>query len=52
MATEEEIRSIQELFKLYNLQYINDIVLSVLELIYYVLQIVAAVSDGSSISKD
>ncbi len=52
MATEEEIRSIQELFKLYNLQYINDIVLSVLELVYYVLQIVAAVSDGSSISKD
>ena len=39
IITEEELSGLQELFRLYNIQYINDIVLSVLELIYRVLQI-------------
>lgn len=50
MATEEEISQIRKLFKLYNIQYINDIILSALELLYYVLQIIASVNnEGSSI---
>lgn len=48
MATEEEIEDIKKLFKLYNIQYVNDIILSALELLYYVLQFAAAVSDSSS----
>ena len=32
--TEEELASLKELFHLYNVQYINDIILSTLELIY------------------
>jgi len=50
MATEEEITLMKELFRLYNIQYINDIILSALELIYRVLQIVASVQSGSSAS--
>lgn len=42
MITAEELEGLQELFRLYNIQYINDIILSSLELIYTVLQIVAA----------
>ena len=49
MATEDEIDAMHELFRLYNIQYINDIILSMLEILYYVLRIVAAVqgSNGS-----
>ena len=39
MATEEELADLKELFHLYNIQYINDIILACLELIYTVLQI-------------
>ena len=42
-VTEEELSALKELFRLYNIQYINDIILSSLELIYKVLQIVYAI---------
>ena len=42
-VTEEELSALKELFRLYNIQYINDIILSSLELIYRVLQIVYAI---------
>ncbi len=50
LATEAELKDIKSLFKLYNIQYVNDIILSFLELVYRVLQIIAAVqsSDLSS----
>ena len=41
MATEDEIDAMHKLFGLYNVQYILDIVISFLEVVYYVLQIVA-----------
>ncbi len=46
LATEEELADIKSLFKLYNVQYVNDIMLSFLELIYRVLQIIAAIQDN------
>ena len=48
MATEEELEDLKELFHLYNVQYINDIILACLELIYTLLQIALAVSKGDS----
>ena len=42
MATDEEIAMLRKLFRLYNIEYINNMVLSMLEIIYYVLQIVAS----------
>ena len=50
LATEEEIGMMKELFRLYNIEYVNDIILSALELLYRVLQIVAAVQGNSSSS--
>ena len=38
-----ELSSIRELFHLYNIQYINDIILSMLELLYRVLEIAIAI---------
>jgi Zn-dependent membrane protease YugP len=38
-VTAEELASLKELFKLYNIQYVNDIILSSLELIYSILEI-------------
>ncbi len=42
MATEDEIADMHKLFRLYNVQYILDIVISFLEVVYYALQIVAS----------
>lgn len=42
MITEEELACLKELFHLYNVQYVNDIILSSLELIYTVLEIAVA----------
>ena len=42
--TEEELSGLKELFHLYNIQYVNDIILSSLELLYTVLEIALAVS--------
>ena len=41
--TEDELSALKELFHLYNIQYINDIILSSLELIYTILEIAIAV---------
>ena len=43
LATEEELEDLKALFHLYNIQYINDIILASLELIYTVLRIALAV---------
>ncbi len=51
MATEEEIADLHELFKLYNIEYINDIILSMLEILYYVLRIAAA-ANGNKVSSN
>ena len=42
-ASSEELFAIKELFRLYNIQYVNDIILSSLELLYTVLEIAIAV---------
>lgn len=47
-ADENEIADIKRLFRLYNIEYINDIILSMLELIYYVLQFISLLSGDSS----
>lgn len=48
LITEEESANLQKLFHLYNVQYVNDIILSVLELIYNVLQIIAMFKGDSN----
>ena len=48
MATDEEIDMMRSLFKLYNIQYINDIVLEFLQLLLKVLQLVAKMQQSSS----
>jgi Zn-dependent membrane protease YugP len=48
LATKEELDSLKELFHLYNIQYINDIIISSLELLYAALEILAAVQGNSS----
>lgn len=47
MITEEESAKLQKLFHLYNVQYVNDIILSCLELIYNVLKIIAMFKGNS-----
>ena len=47
--TDEELSALKELFHLYNIQYVNDIILSSLELIYTALQIADAVKGNGSI---
>ena len=42
LANEEELADLKELFRLYNIQYINDIIMASLELIYKLLQIALA----------
>ena len=39
MATYDEVEDMKSLYKLYNIQYVNDIILSALELIYRILEI-------------
>ena len=46
--TEDELSALKELFHLYNVQYVNDIILSSLELIYTALQIAIALKGNSS----
>ena len=46
--TEDELSALKELFHLYNVQYVNDIILSSLELIYTALQIAIALKGDSS----
>ena len=51
LVTREELNSLKELFHLYNVQYINDIILSSLELLYYELQIMSMLQGDSSSRK-
>ena len=44
LATGDEIRAIRELYHLYNVQYVNDIIISTLELIYRAIEIVLAIT--------
>ena len=44
--TSNELTSLKELFRLYNIQYVNDIILSSLELIYTALEIAIAVNNA------
>ena len=48
LANEEELEDLKALFRLYNIQYINDIILASLELIYTLLQIVLAFNNSDS----
>ncbi len=52
LANAEEIEMMQNLFKLYNIQYINDIILEFLQLILKILEIVAKVQHNSSSSNN
>ncbi len=46
LVTEQELADMKSLFKLYNIQYVNDIILAFLEVVYQVLQIVSAVQNN------
>ena len=48
LITAEEAEDLHKLFHLYNVQYVNDIILSVLELIYNVLKIIAMFKGSSN----
>ena len=50
-ANAEELTALKELFRLYNIQYVNDIILSSLELLYTALEIAIAIK-GGNISRD
>ena len=47
-VTAEELTALKELFHLYNIQYVNDIILSSLELLYTALEIAIALKGGST----
>ncbi|MGN0813746.1 MAG: zinc metallopeptidase [Candidatus Coproplasma sp.] len=48
LATEEELEDCKKLFRLYNIEYINDMVIALLELIYRILQLIAYAQNSSS----
>ena len=48
LATEEEIGMMKELFRLYNIQYINDIIMEFLQMLLKILELVAKVQGSSS----
>lgn len=48
LATEEELKDLKKLFRLYNIQYVNDIILSSLELIYRTLEIFIEIQKSSN----
>ncbi len=47
LATSEEIEDCKKLFRLYNIEYINNMVIALLELVYRVLLIIANVQGGA-----
>ena len=49
-ATSEEIEMMRSLYKLYNIQYVNDLIITFLEMLLRILQIVAKIQQGSSSS--
>lgn len=52
LATVEEQQMMKELFKLYNIQYINDLIMQLLELILRVLMMIANAQSSSSTSSN
>lgn len=48
LATEEELANLKELFHLYNIQYVNDIILSSLELLYTILEIAIVIKNETN----
>ena len=52
IITEEELSDLQSLFRLYNIQYINDIILASLELLYTVLEFAIELKTGANFSRD
>lgn len=50
LATEEELKMSKKLFRLYNIEYVNDMVIALLELIYRVLQIFSYAQNSSTSS--
>ena len=48
MATDEELTMIKDLFKLYNIEYVNDMIIALLELIYRILQVVAYIQQNNN----
>ena len=48
LVTADELDSLKELFHLYNVQYINDIILASLELLYFILRILVMLQGNSS----
>ena len=52
MATDEELAMLKDLFKLYNIEYVNNMIISLLELIYRVLQVIAYIQNSNSITTD
>ena len=48
MATDEEIKMMDELFKLYNIQYVIDIIIELLQMIMKVLEVVAKFQNSSA----
>ena len=50
LATDEEINMCKKLFKLYNIEYVNNMIIALLELVYRVLQIIGYVQGNSSSS--
>lgn len=51
LANEEEREMMKSLFKLYNIEYINNMIIAMLELIYYILQIALSLAASKSSSK-
>lgn len=47
LATDGELEMCKKLFRLYNIEYVNDMITALLELIYRVLQIIAYVQNSS-----
>ena len=48
MATDEELAMMQDLYKIYNIEYVNDIVMAFLEMIYRVLMLVAKMQNSNA----
>ena len=48
MATDEELEMMKELYKIYNIEYVNDIVMAFLEMIYRVLMLIAKMQNQNS----
>lgn len=52
LTTEEEREMMRQLFKLYNIEYINNMILALLELIYNILEIALRITSNSSSSSN